>query len=826
MVEFALILPLLLLVVYGLIEAGRLLFIYSSVLTASREAARYGSAAGNAGGGTPHFNDCTGIRNAAIRMGGISGVSSGGVSIAYEDAGGTLLAPTCPAPNIVLGNRIHVHVETAYTPILPLVRFEPFTIKSDSRRTIIHNVEIQGTPIAGGTPSVYFAVETSQFAEDAGQVDVVVALNIPSANPVIVPFSVGGSASGADYVLGTASPIVFSPGETSKAIVIAIVDDLMDEPDEDIIFTLGTPTGATLGSPDTHTLTIVDNDEPPSMYFWMAAQDAPEDSGSVGINVVLSYVSGFDISVQFVVAGSATPTTDYTITSGPVLIPAGSTQGQIIATLVDDPMDEDTEQIQVTLQNPMNATLGMPFIHFLNILDNDNAPTIKFTWPGQAAVEGSAASAGITLSALTARQITLPYTISGTATQGADFTVPASPLIIPPGANSAAIPVNLLNDLVSDSGETVILTMGDPTNALRGTPYIHTIVITETTTTPSVSFTTESQTGSEGGGDMVITARLSHPTAYNVTVPFDLSGTATKDSDYIITDSPVFINAGQQETTITIHPIDDLLNEASETVVVTIGTPSNANRAAPFMHTATINDNDAPPTVKWKIDAQQKQENLGSMDVIAELSGPSGSPVVVLFAVDASSTATLNVDYTITSSPITITAGLLSAKATINIIDDILIGEPPETVIVNMTGATNAVVGNPNKHIATIIDDDTMACPDAGSFNFDGDKTYYFSISNNDPGASSIYISSVKITFPGSPGQKVKTITFGVDTIWSGNKPSPYIATCPTNQPQCELQANQTKNLSFVFSKYTAGTYSADVYWTNSCPFTHVSTGG
>ena len=40
LVEFALIVPLLLFVVYGLIEAGRAIFIYSSVTNASREAAR------------------------------------------------------------------------------------------------------------------------------------------------------------------------------------------------------------------------------------------------------------------------------------------------------------------------------------------------------------------------------------------------------------------------------------------------------------------------------------------------------------------------------------------------------------------------------------------------------------------------------------------------------------------------------------------------------------------------------------------------------------------------------------------------------------------
>ena len=39
MVEFALVLPLLLILIFGIIEAGRLLFLYSAVMSSSREAA-------------------------------------------------------------------------------------------------------------------------------------------------------------------------------------------------------------------------------------------------------------------------------------------------------------------------------------------------------------------------------------------------------------------------------------------------------------------------------------------------------------------------------------------------------------------------------------------------------------------------------------------------------------------------------------------------------------------------------------------------------------------------------------------------------------------
>ena len=69
MVEFAIVLPLLLVLLYGLLEAGRLLFIYSTVVTASRQAVRYGSATGQGLTTTiPRYQDCAGIRLAAQKV--------------------------------------------------------------------------------------------------------------------------------------------------------------------------------------------------------------------------------------------------------------------------------------------------------------------------------------------------------------------------------------------------------------------------------------------------------------------------------------------------------------------------------------------------------------------------------------------------------------------------------------------------------------------------------------------------------------------------------------------------------------------------------------
>ena len=49
LVEFSLIIPILMLLIVGAIEFGRLMFIISAVTTASREAARYGFSSGENG---------------------------------------------------------------------------------------------------------------------------------------------------------------------------------------------------------------------------------------------------------------------------------------------------------------------------------------------------------------------------------------------------------------------------------------------------------------------------------------------------------------------------------------------------------------------------------------------------------------------------------------------------------------------------------------------------------------------------------------------------------------------------------------------------------
>lgn len=151
-VEFALVLPALLLVVYGMLEVGRLLLSYSIVATASREAVRYGSATGiNTSTGTLRFMDCAGIQQAAHKVDFLGIIDDVNITIQYDHGPGTSVYSTCPPAGVSNGDRISVQVVATFTPIVPIVPLSTITIKSSSSRTILVNILVAGTAVVPPT---------------------------------------------------------------------------------------------------------------------------------------------------------------------------------------------------------------------------------------------------------------------------------------------------------------------------------------------------------------------------------------------------------------------------------------------------------------------------------------------------------------------------------------------------------------------------------------------------------------------------------------------------------------------------------------------------
>ena len=156
MVEFAIVLPLLLLILYGILETGRFLFIYSSVVTASRQAARYGTATGQGITTTlPRYQDCDGIRTAASNAAYINTLDDSEIEIFYDNGPNSSPISYCdginspPTSSTFSDNkhRIKVTVTEQFEPIVPnIVPFLSQPISATSARTVILSVAIVVTP--------------------------------------------------------------------------------------------------------------------------------------------------------------------------------------------------------------------------------------------------------------------------------------------------------------------------------------------------------------------------------------------------------------------------------------------------------------------------------------------------------------------------------------------------------------------------------------------------------------------------------------------------------------------------------------------------------
>jgi Flp pilus assembly protein TadG len=140
-----------LLVVYGLLEAGRAVFMYAAVTNASREAVRYASGWGRIGNAEyQQYQDCTGIRAAAKNVGFLLGLSDSYITIGWDDGTSTLVNPYCPAggssPDPVVlasSDRVVVTVSATFRPVLPLfIPLAQNTMTSTSRRTIMGIVDL------------------------------------------------------------------------------------------------------------------------------------------------------------------------------------------------------------------------------------------------------------------------------------------------------------------------------------------------------------------------------------------------------------------------------------------------------------------------------------------------------------------------------------------------------------------------------------------------------------------------------------------------------------------------------------------------------------
>lgn len=221
-------------------------------------------------------------------------------------------------------------------------------------------------------------------------------------------------------------------------------------------------------------------------------------------------------------------------------------------------------------------------------------PTVQFSAASQTAGEPSGtAVATLVLSEVSALDVSVPFTLAGDAVQPDDYTITASPAVIPAGDLSVDVTITLADDALDEPDETIQITLGAPTNAVLGATTQHTATVTDDDPAPTVSFQSAASVAGESAGTVLVTVELSAVSGREVRVPFHRLGTATEGADYTIAAGPLSIPAGQASAAIAVDVIDDTDDETYERVVLKMkGPPVNATPGAITRHRVRVEDDD------------------------------------------------------------------------------------------------------------------------------------------------------------------------------------------------------------------------------------------
>ena len=547
-----------------------------------------------------------------------------------------------------------------------------------------------------------------------------VSLSAASGRQVTVAYADAGTGtamSGTDYTAITGGTLTFAAGTTTQTIDVSVTGDTADEADETVVVTLSNAANATIGTA-TGTGTITDDDATPTLSI-----DAPSmtegDSGTATLTftVSLSAASGRQVTVAYADAGTGTATsgTDYTaITGGTLTFAAETTSRSFDVSVTGDTLPESNETVVVTLSGETNATLATAT--GTGTITNDDGPALSVNSPN--VNEGDSGSANltftVTLSAASGQQVTVDWAegTGGTATSGTDYTaITGGTLTFAAGTTTQTIDVSVTGDTADEADETVVVTLSNAANATIGTAT-GTGTITDDDEAPTVSIDSPSvMEGDSGSADLTFTVTLSAASGQQVTVGYAdaATGTATSGTDYTaITGGTLTFAAGTTSQTIAVTVAGDVLDEADETIVVTLSAPVNATLAA-ASGTGTITDDDGAPTVS--IDSPSVMEgDSGSADLTftVTLSAASGQQVTVGYSDAGTGTATSGTDYTaIPAGTLTFTAGTTSQTIAVTVAGDVL-DEADETIVVTLSAPVNATLAAASG-TGTIADDDDAA---------------------------------------------------------------------------------------------------------------------
>ncbi len=297
--------------------------------------------------------------------------------------------------------------------------------------------------------------------------------------------------------------------------------------------------------------------------------NSASSNSTISFPVTLTSAATSAVTIDYSTQDGTGPTgalagTDYVgVTSGQLVIPAGSTTGTItITALPAAQVGEPNKTFSLNLSDP-DGEVTLASTTVTGTITNTDFPTVSSFAPATATVTANPSGTtpytfNVTLSQASSVPITINYdTSNGTGTAGVDYTaVSNGSLTIPAGQTTGQITIQVMNDTNASGNPTfnVVLTGGTSVTIASPITATGTILDTQTVTTANASVTASTSAATT----MTFTPTLSHAVGQDVIISYtetDGSGTsgAKAGTDYTATTGTVTIPAGSLTPTTPIQ---------------------------------------------------------------------------------------------------------------------------------------------------------------------------------------------------------------------------------------------------------------------------------
>lgn len=321
-----------------------------------------------------------------------------------------------------------------------------------------------------------------------------------------------------------------------------------------------------------------------------------------------------------------------------------------------------------------------------SIAPQATGPEISVSVSSDSVREGNSVTIGFTASATPSEDLSIDFTVSGSADEGFDYERVSRTIVMRSNSQFASFDLETLDDDTLESDEEIIVSLVAGTSGAYQLGDRNKIRLTVRDVNPdgsrAVNITAAVDEVAEGG-TATFTLRTSRRADRDLPVTVEFSGSAEQESDYITPTVDQFvIRAGTMSTDVSFRIRNDGLAEGTELLTVSVvpedtGEPLTTYvTGLPAQATIEIRSGETPEMVVVG-GGRLPEGSRGSFRIIADEPVPEDTSINY----QLSGTATPGVDYRVVTGTVVMRAGSSSVSIMIDTLEDDVVFEPSDMIV-------------------------------------------------------------------------------------------------------------------------------------------------